>query len=805
MTFGDLIFGLPQEEKLLLRQIEQTRKKLTKTKYAIAFNRTCLKENILPKYTNIKTHDPAARDQEFTKDYRRKLIEYQVRKQEQTWEQLQQKLNRLQEHLSQRDIDHAVLQSILEALDEVIDRTNHATKIRTIKKLSKLYGGPLLLPEASDGYVNLSNTELTQDQKQVLNLGLNCHIQTKFNSIEKQADLELLYQDIQKLEKDKKVVVDEQLKEQLLAEATKARGSTKSRLLSDDLKSAARALRENDNIVTRKADKSNIFVILDKQEYLAKLSAILSDSSKFERLTRDPTKQLTSKLNKVITSANAAIGAQHFAKITGEYSPGYIYGNVKIHKPGNPLRPIISQIPAPTYELAKKLNGLLTPYTPSKYSLKSTNDFIDIIRSSAPQGLLASLDVESLFTNVPVEQTIDIIIEQVYHHPTLPPLAVPKGILETMLRSCTMDAPFRAPDGKLYRQINGVAMGSPLGCLFADMYMCHVENKVLEDSDMKPHIYCRYVDDIFVSVRDTDHLDRLRQRLQTGSVLTFTTELSIDNKIPFLDLDLDGHDGTFKTKVHRKPTDKNKTMHGESECPKRYHISVIRALVRRGITHCSDWQTVHEELQFCKQTLVNNGFSNADIDSEIKSQLDRAHQRQQTTKPDTITLMVKNQMSSSYRVDERVLTDIVLNNIHPTQDNVKIKLHIYYKNKKAHTLIMKNNLTQSDDKLKRTNVIYKYSCPHEDCLLRKTDYIGLTTTTLSRRLTMHLRDGAPSDHMTQKHHRHITRHDLTDNTTIITTCNDKRRLHVLEALYIRKEKPLLNKQLSSCITLCLFS
>ena len=85
MNTGDLIFDLPQQTKHLIRQLEQTRKKLTKTKYSLAFNKTCLKEDVLPNYTNIKTHDPAARYQQFTKDYRRKLVEHQVSKQEQTW------------------------------------------------------------------------------------------------------------------------------------------------------------------------------------------------------------------------------------------------------------------------------------------------------------------------------------------------------------------------------------------------------------------------------------------------------------------------------------------------------------------------------------------------------------------------------------------------------------------------------------------------------------------------------------------------------------------------------------------------
>ena len=189
----------------------------------------------------------------------------------------------------------------------------------------------------------------------------------------------LLFQDIKKLESEKKVITNDRLKDQLVGESAKVRSTAKSQLLSEHLRKAARDLKENEDIIVRRADKSNIFVILDKQEYHDKLNSILNDTSKFERLTRDPTKQLTSKLNKLIGAANAAIGDIHFAKITGEYSTGYVYGNIKTHKPGNPLRPIISQTPAPSYYLAKKLNSLLAPFTPSKFRLKSTDDFLDII------------------------------------------------------------------------------------------------------------------------------------------------------------------------------------------------------------------------------------------------------------------------------------------------------------------------------------------------------------------------------------------------------------------------------------------
>ena len=65
---------------------------------------------------------------------------------------------------------------------------------------------------------------------------------------------------------------------------------------------------------------------------------------------------------------------------------------------------------------------MITTYLPSKYIIKSTDDFLQIVRTIQPTGTLTSLDVESLFTNVPVRDTINIIANNVYHHPGIPPL-----------------------------------------------------------------------------------------------------------------------------------------------------------------------------------------------------------------------------------------------------------------------------------------------------------------------------------------------------------------------------------------------
>ena len=67
-----------------------------------------------------------------------------------------------------------------------------------------------------------------------------------------------------------------------------------------------------------------------------------------------------------------------------------------------------------------------------------------------------------------MDTTIQFILTNVYDHPTLPPLKIPKNILTKLLIACPTQAPFRSHDGTTFAQIEGVAMGSPLGPTFAN-------------------------------------------------------------------------------------------------------------------------------------------------------------------------------------------------------------------------------------------------------------------------------------------------------------------------------------------------
>ena len=89
------------------------------------------------------------------------------------------------------------------------------------------------------------------------------------------------------------------------------------------------------------------------------------------------------------------------------------------------MRLIISEVGTVTYEISKPLNKLISKYIPKKYTVQSMYEFIYLLKEVDKPSNIASSDVESLFTNVPVHCTVDVILENVYNHPTIPPPKIP--------------------------------------------------------------------------------------------------------------------------------------------------------------------------------------------------------------------------------------------------------------------------------------------------------------------------------------------------------------------------------------------
>lgn len=110
---------------------------------------------------------------------------------------------------------------------------------------------------------------------------------------------------------------------------------------------------------------------------------------------------------------------------------------------------------------------------------------------------------------------------------------------------------------------------------------------------------------------------------------------------------------------------------------------------------------------------------------------------------------------------------------------------------------MKNNLMPKPRDLAKTNLIYDFQCQEGECQhlsTRETRYTGLTTCTISRRLSLHLSNGAIQSHFLEIHGRKISRNEIVERTKIRACESDTNRLEIWESLIILQEDPMLNRQ-----------
>ena len=85
---------------------------------------------------------------------------------------------------------------------------------------------------------------------------------------------------------------------------------------------------------------------------------------------------------------------------------------------------------------------------------------------------MCSFDVSSLFTKTPLDETIDICLAKLYAIANPPRL--PRLVLKHLLLFATKKSHF-VFDGQYYDQIDGIAMGSPLGPALANIFMCDLK------------------------------------------------------------------------------------------------------------------------------------------------------------------------------------------------------------------------------------------------------------------------------------------------------------------------------------------
>ena len=139
-------------------------------------------------------------------------------------------------------------------------------------------------------------------------------------------------------------------------------------------------------------------------------------------------------------------------------------------------------------------------------------------------------------------------------------------------------------DGKIYKQTDEVAMGSPLGPSLANAFLRFHEQIWLNDwpENFKPVYYRRYVDDIFALFRSPDHLEKFANYLHLKHEhIKFTYEKESNNSLPFLDILIARLENGFKTSVYHKLTFSGVYSNFNSFIYDQYKIGLILTLLFR--------------------------------------------------------------------------------------------------------------------------------------------------------------------------------------------------------------------------------
>ena len=256
------------------------------------------------------------------------------------------------------------------------------------------------------------------------------------------------------------------------------------------------------------------------------------------------------KLSQILIKNKDHFAHKTYRKLSQRYTKlPHIYGLPKIHKDGIPLRPIVSCHVFVCHSLSSFLVDIIDPLIGKSPSYaRNLSHFVEIIKN-APilSNQMVSPDVVSLFTKVPTEEALSVARGRLASDSSLEErTCIPVDNLIEILTFCTQTT-------YIYRQDEGLAMGSPLSLAMMNIYMECSEEMILEFISLKPTIWLSrwHLHTLATPGRCSDSSRPCE--LNKPSIL-FTMEKESNNALPFLNVLKSWTEQGFKTSVYRKPT-----------------------------------------------------------------------------------------------------------------------------------------------------------------------------------------------------------------------------------------------------------
>ncbi len=637
--------------------------------------------------------------------------------------------------------------------------------------------------------INLSKKDLTDTQKKVLSRGPNFAVAPKINPIDIAAPVEAA---LQSSLATPQAIESARIK---ICEAI-SRSQRPARNITQEEREAIKVLREDKDIQILQADKGNATVILDADEYDSKVHDLLDDEKSYRVLKKDPTLATERKLlsllrdlkkNKKVTEAfyNCVRPSE------GSSKPARLYGRVKLHKESVPLRPVVATCGTSTYALARRLSTILRPLVGSSgRNLRNTNELVETMEGIVmdESEMLVSYDVKSLFTSIPVEESIAICERKLREDDTLDDrTGMNVETIVQMLRFCLTSTSFQYKHIH-YQQLDGVAMGSPVSPVIADIFMEDLEDKVFE-ARTAPRLWKRFVDDVIAVVQNTLGKSLLQSLNNQHPRIKFTMEEEQEGCLPFMDVRFARQsDGSLIREVYQKPTHTNRYVLFTSHHPKAVKAGIVQGLAGRAIRVCSNVEERDKELQRISEAMACNGYPKRFTEKAISKQIKRESMRMLETDDaeDKQRLLDTEPKMDTVRIP---FIEGLSQEIRRIARTAGVRCAFYMPN-------TMRDLYQAKDPLPRdatTHAVYSLMC--KTC---NEEYVGETQRALKVRGKEH-RDAIRLGHCAKSavaEHVHNCEppHDVDwDSMKVIDRAGRRTERKVRESFHIHKRKPQINR------------
>ena len=549
-----------------------------------------------------------------------------------------------------------------------------------------------------------------------------------------------------------------------------------------------RFLKDNPNFLFTRADKGNITVALDKNFYIDKIIDVLGDNDTYMEIRKNPIKHIELELNKLlkIFLENEYITRQQYYSLrSSDKTLPKAYGLPKIHKEGFPLRIIVSTINSPLYSIANFIQRILTVSFPcSRFSTKNSFKLSKSLSNLKinENDILLSLDVISMFTNIPIDLALSGIDNRWSY--ICKNTDIPKKEFLHLVKF-VLTSTFFTFDNKIFKQTFGTPMGSPLSPIIADIVLQDIENKALYILRNVISCYHRYVDDIFLIASKDSIVLILNTFNSFHDRIKFTCEIEKDRQIHFLDLNICIDNDKVIIDWYHKDTFSGRYLSFYSNHPVCHKIGSIYGLVDRALL-LSHPKFHQKNLIFVVDILINNGYP---IDFLFKHVNNRIkHLIHTKLNPSNTNLLENTSDKSKNRKFIAIpyikgLSEFVCKSFKNTGFSIGYKcfnrLNSLIRVHKDKTQLFRNN-----------NVVYKILC--NDC---NASYVGQTKRQLGTRINEHKNNIKQHSSKKSVVSQHLMENDHQmkwNNVEILDTEPNYHKRLISEAIHIKTQENGLN-------------